>query len=78
MGMKAQSRATGEHGRTEAKIAAIVRDACVQAALEAYETARMDGLCHEGAWEIAVGAMRSLDVTRFTAETERSSKRRGA
>ena len=46
------------------KIADAVRAACVKAALDAYENAQMDGLCQEGAWEVAVGAMRALDVTR--------------
>ncbi|MGA7800694.1 MAG: acetyltransferase [Gammaproteobacteria bacterium] len=44
------------------RLAALVRDACVQAALDAYEQAGISGLCHEGAWECAVGAMRSLDL----------------
>ena len=48
----------------EIKIADAVRAACVKAALDAYENARMDGLCQEGAWEVAVGAMRALDVAR--------------
>lgn len=30
----------------------------VETAVEAYETARMDGLCHEGAWEVAISAAR--------------------
>jgi hypothetical protein len=48
-------------------LAAAVRDACVQAALAAYEDAAMSGLCHEGAWECAVDAIRSLDVERLIA-----------
>lgn len=43
-------------------LAEAVRKACVEAALTAYEDAAMSGLCHEGAWECAVDAMRSLDV----------------
>jgi hypothetical protein len=39
-----------------------VRAACIQAALDAYETAAADGLCAEGAWECAVEAMRRLDL----------------
>ncbi|MBZ5551844.1 MAG: acetyltransferase [Acidobacteriia bacterium] len=39
-----------------------VRDACVEAALKGYERAALSGLCHEGAWESAVDAMRALDV----------------
>ncbi len=43
-------------------IAAEVRNACVLAALDAYEHAQIAGLCQEGAWEVAVDAMRTLDV----------------
>lgn len=39
-----------------------VHQACIAAALEAYESAKMSGLCDEGAWEAAVGAMRMIDV----------------
>lgn len=43
-------------------LAALVRQACVDAALGSYEDALSSGLCREGAWEVAVGAMRSVDV----------------
>src|SRR5579862_6180411 len=36
------------------ELARAVRDACVDAALEAYETAGLGGLCAEGRWEAAV------------------------
>ena len=39
------------------------RDERVQAAVLAYETARADGLCHAGAWECAVRAVGTPDVT---------------
>ena len=39
-----------------------VRAACIEAALQAYEEAGMQGLCAEGRWEVAVGAMRTLDL----------------
>lgn len=42
------------------RLAAAVRDACVAAAIEGYERAGVAGLCHEGAWEAAVEAMRRL------------------
>jgi hypothetical protein len=51
----------------EELLATAVRDACVQTALTAYENASMDGLCHEGAWECAVDAMRSLNVAHLIA-----------
>jgi hypothetical protein len=44
------------------QVAEAVRTACIAAALDSYEDASMRGLCHEGAWECAIGAMRTLDV----------------
>jgi hypothetical protein len=44
------------------ELAEKIRNACVQTALTAYENARMDGLCPQGAWESAIGAMQQLDV----------------
>lgn len=40
-----------------------VRAACCAAAQAAYEQAQCDGLCPEGAWECALDAMRSADLT---------------
>jgi hypothetical protein len=39
-----------------------IRSACLQAALEAYERAGVSGLCGEGRWELAVQAIRNLDL----------------
>jgi hypothetical protein len=44
------------------QLAEAIRTACLQAGLDAYEDASIRGLCHEGAWECAVGAIQSLDV----------------
>ena len=44
------------------KLAEVVRQACLEAALTAYEDAGMSGLCHEGAWECAMEAIRGLDA----------------
>jgi hypothetical protein len=44
------------------RVAEMVRAACVDAALAGYEQASMDGLCHEGAWEVAVDAIRALNL----------------
>ncbi|HKT58823.1 MAG TPA: hypothetical protein VJQ46_02165 [Gemmatimonadales bacterium] len=41
------------------------RAALIEAALAAYEDAGMRGLCAEGAWEVAIGALRSLDLSRI-------------
>jgi len=40
----------------------LIRKECIKAAIEAYETATQDGVCHEGAWECAIDAMRSIDL----------------
>ena len=42
-----------------------VRAAVVQSALTAYEDAAMQGVCSEGAWEVAVTAMRRLDLRQL-------------
>ena len=44
------------------QMAEVVRQACVAAALQAYEDAGLSGLCHEGRWESAVDAMRGLPL----------------
>jgi len=41
-----------------------VRQACVRAAIDAFEDSRIRGLCCEGAWECALGAIKQLDLTR--------------
>lgn len=45
------------------EMAEVVRAACIEAALEGYEMAAMNGLCHEGAWEAAISAMQTLELT---------------
>ena len=54
------------------RLAEAVRTACLEAARQAYEDARMSGLCHEGAWEVAVGALRTLDVEQLADDTIRN------
>jgi hypothetical protein len=44
------------------RLAQAVRDACLMATLQAYEDAGISGLCHEGRWECAVDALRTLDL----------------
>lgn len=50
-------------------VARAVRDACFQLAARRYEDAAMSGLCHEGALEVALDAIRSLDVTPIVEAT---------
>lgn len=40
-----------------------VREACVDAAVAAYEDAGMRGVCGEGRWECAVSAIRAVDLS---------------
>ncbi len=55
------------------RVAERVRAACVQAALAGYEQAGMDGLCHEGAWEAAIDAIRSLNLDRVLQQESRQA-----
>jgi hypothetical protein len=43
-------------------IAGTIPDACIEAAMSAYEDAGISGICAEGRWAIAIQAMRGLDV----------------
>ena len=56
------------------RLAESVRAACLAAALEAHEDAGIRGLCPEGRWECAVGAIRALDVAEIA---ERSTTQSG-
>ncbi|MFN2181619.1 MAG: acetyltransferase [Candidatus Promineifilaceae bacterium] len=49
-------------------VATAVRDACYSAALSAYEDASIDGLCHDGARECALAAMRELDYSSIVSK----------
>ena len=44
------------------RLAQIVRTACIRAALDGYERAGLSGMCDEGRWELAIDAIRSLDL----------------
>lgn len=50
------------------QLAEKIRQACVQTALTAYEDARMDGLCAEGAWENAMSALQQMDITTLVRQ----------
>jgi hypothetical protein len=54
------------------KVAELIRGALVRAALMAYEDAAIRGLCCEGAWEVAVDAMRDLDLSQVMAQISSS------
>ena len=44
-----------------------IRAALIEAAVAAYENSGVSGLCLEGRWEAAIGAMRSLDLEAVAA-----------
>jgi hypothetical protein len=44
------------------QMAEAVRQACLAAALQAYEDAGLSGLGHEGRWECAVDAIRAMPL----------------
>ena len=47
----------------EERLAEAVRAACLSVAREAYEDAGLRGLCAEGRWEAAAGAIASFDLS---------------
>ncbi len=51
-----------------------VRDACLETLLQAYEDAGLQGLCAEGRWEVAVDALRTLDLAPIVREFQRPSQ----
>ena len=51
-----------------------VRAACLATLQESYEEASIRGLCHEGAWEYALGAIRTLDLQSVLAQFRRERK----
>ena len=53
------------------EVAEAVRSACIEAAAAAYEDAGLQGICAEGRWEAAVGAMRSIDLARLIPPNQR-------
>ena len=56
------------------QLAETIRAACIQAALAGYEDASMSGLCHEGAWECAIDAIRSLNINAILEQMALDSK----
>ena len=45
-----------------------IRDACLEAVLQAYEDAGVQGLCAEGRWEAAVGALKIVELAPLLRE----------
>jgi hypothetical protein len=53
-------KATADEKALARQLAEAIRQAVIDAALDAYEQASISGLHHDGAWEAAVGAMRRV------------------
>jgi hypothetical protein len=45
-----------------------IREVCIDAVLQSYEDAGMQGLCAEGRWEAAVDALRTVDLAPLVRE----------
>ena len=45
-----------------------IREACLEAVLQAYEDAGIQGLCAEGRWEAAVGALKAVELAPLLRE----------
>lgn len=52
------------------QLAEAIRADCLRAAVTAYEDAGIQGLCAEGRWEAAVGALQSIDLRKLIQELE--------
>ena len=50
-----------------------IRDACLEAVLQAYKDAGVQGLCAEGRWEVAVGALKTVDLAPLLREFKHPS-----
>jgi hypothetical protein len=50
------------------QLAERVRALCLQTALDAWEDAGVQGLCAEGRWEVAMGALQQLNLAQALAE----------
>ena len=50
-----------------------IRDACLEAVLRAYEDAGVQGLCAEGRWEVAVGALKTVELAPLLREFKQPS-----
>lgn len=58
-----------ENKASSMMLAEKVRSACLKAAREGFEEASEDGLCGEGAIEVAIGAIHRLNLEEIIKET---------
>jgi len=50
-----------------------IRAACLEAVLQAYEDAGMQGLCAEGRWEAAISALKTVELAPLLREFKNPS-----
>ena len=62
---------SGGNSDDDRALALAVRDACRAALVAAWEDARLSGLCDEGAWEVALGALARLTPDELLARARR-------
>jgi len=54
------------------ELAERVHAACLQTLIAAYDQAAGDGLCAEGAWEVALEQLRAMDLDSLLQQLARS------
>lgn len=55
------------------KVAKETVTACQKALIEAYESGGMSGLCAEGRWELAIGALQTLELDKIAQKALKGS-----
>lgn len=63
---------------SDTRLAEAVRDACIAAAIEAYEQGGYSGLCLEGRWELALDAMRAMPIAPLVEAHGEAGETRGS
>ena len=55
----------------EKRLAAVVQQACLEAARRGYTEASQSGICHEGAVEVSLDAIRMLDLNALLEQAKK-------
>ncbi len=61
------------HREPNLVLAQKIRALCIETLTEAYETAGLSGLCAEGRWEAALGALAHLDLKKALDASQKKS-----
>ena len=65
------------HSEDLASLAERIRARCLEAAEAAYEDVGIQGLCAEGRWEVAMGAVKGLDLGKLLRDASGAPADRG-